>query len=186
MLRAGNVTLPGRLPRSLRPRCSINPQGAAVVQGVLSKVTANNNNTTEIVVDGSFTTGASLNVTVVDSEASNNSSSGVLAFSRPATRPPPSCCAMSLPATTGADLSRTRLPSFGSRIRWSRGIVPESPRPAARYLLRRQRHRWKHLGQHGRSDHARHALTSPPPRRRWPGSGAGADAALFHSPRILT
>jgi hypothetical protein len=62
---------------------AINPQGAAVVQGVLSKVTANNNNSAGIVVDGSFTTGASLNVTVVDSEAANNGGAGVAAVSLP-------------------------------------------------------------------------------------------------------
>jgi hypothetical protein len=47
------------------------PLGSAVVTGVLRKVIANNNNT-GIAVDGKLTTGASLNVTIVDSETSNN------------------------------------------------------------------------------------------------------------------
>jgi hypothetical protein len=54
--------------------------GSAVVTGVLSKVTANNNNF-GIFVNGGATTGASLNVTVVDSEASNNANTGVEAVS---------------------------------------------------------------------------------------------------------
>jgi hypothetical protein len=54
----------------------IQPTGAAVVTGVLSNVTANNNEN-GIVVRGSLTTGASLKVTIVDSEASNNTGSGV-------------------------------------------------------------------------------------------------------------
>ncbi len=59
----------------------VEPTGTAVVKGVLSKVTANNNNLDGIIVIGSFTTGASLNVTVVDSEASNNGNRGVIAVS---------------------------------------------------------------------------------------------------------
>jgi hypothetical protein len=55
------------------------PTGSAVVTGVLSKVTANNN-FFGISVVGSLTAGASLNVTIVDSEASNNAH-GVGAFS---------------------------------------------------------------------------------------------------------
>ncbi|MDQ6701828.1 MAG: hypothetical protein M3Z96_01335 [Pseudomonadota bacterium] len=55
---------------------SVRPGGSAVVKGVLSKVTANNNDE-GIDVDGSFA--ASLNVTIVDSEASNNSGTGVFA-----------------------------------------------------------------------------------------------------------
>jgi hypothetical protein len=47
---------------------------------VLSKVITNNNNDA-ILVDGRLTTGASLNVTIVDSEASNNFSVGVSAIS---------------------------------------------------------------------------------------------------------
>jgi hypothetical protein len=54
----------------------INPTGSAAVTGMLSKVTANNN-LGGIIVKGSATTGASLNVTIVDSEASNNGSVGV-------------------------------------------------------------------------------------------------------------
>jgi hypothetical protein len=54
--------------------------GSAVVTGVLSKVTANNNNF-GIFVNGGATAGASLNVTVVDSEASNNANTGVEAVS---------------------------------------------------------------------------------------------------------
>jgi Right handed beta helix region len=49
----------------------ITPSGSAVVTGVLSEVTANNN-FAGIAVIGSSTIGASLNLTIVDSEASNN------------------------------------------------------------------------------------------------------------------
>jgi hypothetical protein len=62
----------------------INPTGSAVVTGVLSKVTANNN-FGGIIVKGSATTGASLNVTIVDSVASHNVGFGVdVAASGPA------------------------------------------------------------------------------------------------------
>jgi hypothetical protein len=61
----------------------IQPTGSAAVTGVLGKVTANNN-FRGIEVDGAATTGASLNVTIVDSEASNNNNNiggvGVLAL----------------------------------------------------------------------------------------------------------
>ncbi|MDQ6867465.1 MAG: right-handed parallel beta-helix repeat-containing protein [Pseudomonadota bacterium] len=59
---------------------AIQPTGTAVVKGVLSKVTANNN-FDGILVDGSVTTGTSLNVTIDDSVASNNGSIGVFAQS---------------------------------------------------------------------------------------------------------
>jgi len=60
---------------------SVQSTGSASVTGVLSKVTANNNNS-GIEVVGSATTGASsTNVTIVDSEASNNSGIGVFAQS---------------------------------------------------------------------------------------------------------
>jgi hypothetical protein len=49
----------------------VGPTGSAVISGVLSKVITNNNGV-GIVVNGTLTTGASLNVTIVDSEASNN------------------------------------------------------------------------------------------------------------------
>jgi Right handed beta helix region len=49
----------------------IEPSGSAVVIGVLSNVIPDNNNT-GITVEGKFTTGASLNVVVADSETSNN------------------------------------------------------------------------------------------------------------------
>jgi hypothetical protein len=52
--------------------------GGGIVTGVLSKVTANNNGT-GIFAAGSSVTGASLNVTIVDSEASNNGNLGVVA-----------------------------------------------------------------------------------------------------------
>jgi hypothetical protein len=58
----------------------VQPTGSAVVIGVLSKVTANNN-FTGIFVDGDATTGASLNVAIADSEASNNGNIGVVAAS---------------------------------------------------------------------------------------------------------
>jgi hypothetical protein len=59
----------------------VQPTGSAVVTGVLSKVTANNNTLGGIDVDGRFTAAASLNVTIVDSVASNNLSLGVDAVS---------------------------------------------------------------------------------------------------------
>jgi hypothetical protein len=58
----------------------VQPTGSAVVTGVLSKVTANNN-FNGILVNTNFTTGPSLNVTIVDSEASNNGNLGVEGFS---------------------------------------------------------------------------------------------------------
>jgi hypothetical protein len=58
----------------------VRPTGSAAVKGVLSKVTANNNNTDGIDVNGLFTTATTLNVTIADSEASNNAGSGVGAF----------------------------------------------------------------------------------------------------------
>jgi Right handed beta helix region len=54
---------------------SVQPTGSAVVSGVLSNVTANNN-VSGILVAGS---GLSLNVTVAGSDASNNSSVGIAA-----------------------------------------------------------------------------------------------------------
>jgi hypothetical protein len=60
----------------------IAPRGSAAVKGVLSKVTANNN-AEGILMDGRATTAAppKLNVTIVNSEASNNARAGVLAIS---------------------------------------------------------------------------------------------------------
>jgi hypothetical protein len=49
----------------------IQPTGSGVISGVLSKAITNNSGV-GIVVNGTLTTGASLNVTIVDSEASNN------------------------------------------------------------------------------------------------------------------
>jgi hypothetical protein len=54
----------------------VGPFGSAVVAGVLSQVTANNN-FNGITVGGTLTTAASLNVNIVDSEFSNNSNVGV-------------------------------------------------------------------------------------------------------------
>jgi hypothetical protein len=59
----------------------VQPTGSAAVTGVLSTVTANNNSINGIFVDGSVTTGASLKVTIADSEASNNAVFGVFARS---------------------------------------------------------------------------------------------------------
>jgi hypothetical protein len=56
------------------------PIGSAVVTGSLGKVTTNNN-FNGILVDGSRTTGTSLNVTIVNSEASGNINYGVRANS---------------------------------------------------------------------------------------------------------
>jgi Right handed beta helix region len=50
----------------------VQPTGSAVVTGVLSKVTANDNFLDGIDVNSEVTTGASFNVTIVDSVASNN------------------------------------------------------------------------------------------------------------------
>jgi hypothetical protein len=58
---------------------SVQSTGSASVTGVLSKVTANNNNS-GIAVNGGATLGT-VNVTIVDSEASNNGSIGVFAQS---------------------------------------------------------------------------------------------------------
>ncbi len=54
----------------------VGPSGSAVVAGVLSQVTANNN-FNGITVGGTLTTAASLNVNIVDSEFSNNFNVGV-------------------------------------------------------------------------------------------------------------
>jgi hypothetical protein len=59
---------------------AIGPTGAAAVTGVLNKVRANNN-TVGIVVDGEVARGASLDVTIIDSEASNNLNFGVFSTS---------------------------------------------------------------------------------------------------------
>jgi hypothetical protein len=59
---------------------TVEPAGAAAVTGLLSKVTANNNAARGILVEGESTTGA-VNVTIVDSEASNNLRAGVAAGS---------------------------------------------------------------------------------------------------------
>jgi hypothetical protein len=102
---------------------SVLPSGVGIVAGVLSKVTANNNHD-GIFVGGIAGTGGK--VTIVDSEASNNAGSGVVTGSPPFLAPPPtSCCAMSLPATTVPDFSQAGMAFFGSRIRWSRGMVLE-------------------------------------------------------------
>jgi hypothetical protein len=58
----------------------VQPNGSAVVSGVFSQVTANNN-FKGIFVIGSFTPGASVSVTVADSVTSNNADSGVEAAS---------------------------------------------------------------------------------------------------------
>jgi hypothetical protein len=58
----------------------VSPTGSAVVSGVLSEVITNSNGV-GIVVNGAVTTGASLNVTIVDSVASNNPGFGVEAVS---------------------------------------------------------------------------------------------------------
>ena len=58
----------------------VQPTGSGAVTGVLSKVTANNNGDLGIGVAGFSTTGASsLNVTIVDSVASNNIFGGIAA-----------------------------------------------------------------------------------------------------------
>jgi Right handed beta helix region len=55
---------------------AVEPTGSAVVTGVLSEVTANNNGF-GIIVGRGMTTGESLNVTIVDSVASNNGFAGI-------------------------------------------------------------------------------------------------------------
>jgi hypothetical protein len=65
----------------------IEPTGSAVVTGVISKVIADNNNT-GVTVEGKFTTGASLNVVIADSETSNNNTgTGIDADSVPGAAP---------------------------------------------------------------------------------------------------
>ena len=81
--------------------------GPAAVTGVLSQVTANNNNDGILVVGGP-TTGAMLNVTIVDSVASKNRNQASRRTRYPATRQPPSWCAIPLPATT--------VPNFRCRV----------------------------------------------------------------------
>ena len=106
----------------------VQPSGSAVVSGVLSKVTVNNN-FGGINVVGSST----LNVTIVDSEASNNriSQSSPASASARTVRPPPSWCAIPLPATTISASRHLIMQFFGSRIRWSRGVILECSRAAA-------------------------------------------------------
>jgi hypothetical protein len=107
---------------------------AAAATGVLSKVTANNNGGAGIKLSLPSFFGKSLKVTIVDSEASNNGSDGVEAISTSPFPPPsPSRCAVSLPAATAStDFTRRgRVPFFGSRIRWSLGMVPEWRQSAA-------------------------------------------------------
>lgn len=58
----------------------VQPTGAAAVSGVFSNTTAYAN-ASGIIVNGALMTGTTLNVTIVDSEASSNGTSGVLAGS---------------------------------------------------------------------------------------------------------
>ena len=104
----------------------IQPTGSAVVTGVLSNVMANNNGSTVSLVDGAETTGASLNVTIADSEASNNSQhrrpGDLVARPRGHRRHAAQCrCQLQRYRTWRG----TRMPLFGSRIRWSPGILLE-------------------------------------------------------------
>jgi hypothetical protein len=62
----------------------VKPTGVAAATGVLSNVTANNN-PLGIFVDGGFTAGAVLSITIADSEASNNTLAGVELAGSPAT-----------------------------------------------------------------------------------------------------
>jgi hypothetical protein len=55
----------------------VGPAASAVVEGVLSKVIANNNNRNGISLGGTLTTAPFFNVTIVDSEFSNNFNAGV-------------------------------------------------------------------------------------------------------------
>ena len=59
----------------------IQPTGAALVTGVLSRDTTDANATNGIVLSGAMSTAASLNVSIVDSEASDNANYGVVAYS---------------------------------------------------------------------------------------------------------
>jgi hypothetical protein len=96
----------------------IQPQGAAVVTGVLSNVTANNNRS------GGIDTGALLmSPSSIARLPTTSTSTASLRARGPPMRPPQSCCAMSLPATTVPDLPRARMQCFGSHIRWSPGMV---------------------------------------------------------------
>ncbi|MGI8567850.1 MAG: right-handed parallel beta-helix repeat-containing protein [Methylocella sp.] len=110
---------------------SVQPSGSGVVTSVLSKIIANNNNT-GIVVEGKFTTAASLNVVVADSETSNNNSgTGVSADSASGAAPTSILVRNVVARLTILALARTRIPLFGSPIRWSRGTIPQSRFPAA-------------------------------------------------------
>jgi hypothetical protein len=60
---------------------SITPTGAATVSGVLDNVATNNNQNAGIAANGALTTGTAVNVTVVNSESSNNTTYGVAASS---------------------------------------------------------------------------------------------------------
>ncbi|PNE10446.1 MAG: hypothetical protein CR217_14250 [Beijerinckiaceae bacterium] len=75
-------TIKGAFTRAT-PSPSLPARPTAVVAGVLSKVTANNNSIDGIIVDIGVTTAASLNVTVVDSVAANNSGNVVEASGGP-------------------------------------------------------------------------------------------------------
>jgi hypothetical protein len=57
----------------------VEPTGSAAVTGVLSRVMANKNQGRGIIAIGFSTTGASVNVTIVDSVASNNPLGGIVA-----------------------------------------------------------------------------------------------------------
>jgi hypothetical protein len=131
----------------------VQPTGSAVISGVFSKVITNNNGV-GIVVNGTLTTGASLNVTIVDREASNN---GIGINAGAQCR----CQQQRQYRTFGTDESRSPGRAFGGHgeqywsadAQWRHSIQ-----------LRQQRHRRKHHQQHGRSDHDPHALTSSPRR----------------------
>jgi hypothetical protein len=78
-LTIGSLAVENCVIRDFSNGINIAPTGSAVVTGVLSNVITDNNGN-GIIVNGTTSTGASLNVTVVDSVSSNNNT-GIAAVS---------------------------------------------------------------------------------------------------------
>jgi hypothetical protein len=95
----------------------VTPIGSAAVTGVLSQVTTNNN-VDGIILDGVFTTGASLKVTIVDSEASNNTIDGVLASTAAGQAPIAVMLRNSVASNNGVGLS-----TFTATLRVGHSVV---------------------------------------------------------------
>jgi hypothetical protein len=93
-------------------------------------------------------------------------------------RPPPSCCAIPLPAT-----KRYRTFRAGKCHSPGRAFGGHGNNTGVNIsgvgILRRQRHRREHHRQHGNSDPARQALTSRPRRRGVSGAPPNAPRAAL-------